>query len=51
MNNVDHEAMNTKLRLWSPSTEAMVTQLKKKNQLVPVQLIPKPEILSKKGTS
>ena len=30
MNNVDHEAMNTKLRLWSPSTEAMITPLKKK---------------------
>ena len=32
-------------------TGAMITLLKKKNQLVPVQLIPKPEILYKKGTS
>ena len=44
MNNVDHEAMNTWLGLWSPSTEAMITPLKKQksfqNQLVPVHIFP-----------
>ena len=40
----DHVAMKTWLGLWSPSTEAMITPLKKqksfRNQVVPVQLVP-----------
>ena len=53
---VDHEALNTRLRLWSLSTEAMINLLIEEekliqNQLVPVQLVPVLDKISGAGMS